>query len=445
MAKTEGPFQKGERLTAVKLNELAVGKPLSVSGRGVINRSAGHEEIELSTPEVIYMRLTEKDASKTPVRYGWVEVDRMGNPNGTISATWGNITTRTANATNDFAIELNNGTLSTTDNAIHRAERSLTTGEWVITSGAGGGANTKTQSNPIIMLLGPWADYKDCPGVPAKPPTFTANGTDFCVPPYAWAAYDVCNYKYVKKFDMRDFGHWATELNGGSATAFRRLYNAYYGNSTESANLTANTTTNCKGVRFLGFSSQSSLVCTCPSWMTPVKCLMLKFKTIPRPCAAPSTCGYSCGSTFTAMDENNMWDTEYTVQLCSTISCFFMGTVGSTPWTVDLQFLPAYSADQCFWGPDTLDPCNPCEGFGKFTLGILSGIQASDCGGAGIITSTITDIEMKDLVTNCVTKKPTNIKMCNNCQNSSGVPINFILPETVELSCCSPKNLGTCP
>lgn len=244
---------------------------------------------------------------------------------------------------------------------------------------------------------------------------------------------------------MRDFGHWATELNGGSATAFRRLYNAYYGNSTESANLTANTTTNCKGVRFLGFSSQSSLVCTCPSWMTPVKCLMLKFKTIPRPCAAPSTCGYSCISTFAAMDENNMWDTEYTVQLCSTISCFFTGTVGSTPWTVDLQFLPSYSADQCFWGPDILDPCNPCEGFGKFTLGILSGIQASDCGGAGIITSTITDIEMKDLVTNCVAKKPTNIKMCNNCQNSSGVPINFILPETVELSCCSPKNLGTCP
>jgi hypothetical protein len=34
--------------------------------------------------------------------------------------------------------------------------------------------------------------------------------------------------------------------------------------------------------------------------------------------------------------------------------------------------------------------------------------------------------------------------MCNNCQNA-GVPINFILPETVELSCCTPKDLGTCP
>jgi hypothetical protein len=382
------------------------------------------------------IRVLAANETSSPTKYSWCRVYRD------TTGTWNNLT-ESGNYTYDAAYEYNNGSLSI--GSVYDAGREPRTGQLLVKSGGGGGANTKTQSNPIIMLLGPWADYKDCPGVPAKPPTFTANGTDFCAPPYAWAAYDVCNYKYVKKFDMRDFGHWATELNGGSATAFRRLYNAYYGNSTESANFTANTPTNCKGVRFLGFSSQSSLVCTCPSWMTPVKCLMLKFKTIPRPCAAPSTCGYSCASTFAAMDENNMWDTEYTVQLCSTISCFFTGTVGSTPWTVDLHFLPAYSADQCFWGPDIIDPCNPCDGFGKFTLGILSGIQASDCGGAGIITSTITDIEMKDLVTNCVAKKPTNIKMCNNCQNSSGVPINFILPETVELSCCSPKNLGTCP
>jgi hypothetical protein len=443
MAKSsENLFERGERLTAQKLNKLVKRRP-TMSGSGRINSSGDDDSIEIDLTEVIHLRVTESNTTFTPVRYGWIQVYREDGANLTANKTWNNITTRTANATDDYAIELNDGSITVGDNQVYRAERSLTTGEWLISKG-GGGANTKTQSNPIIMLLGPWADYKDCPGVPAKPPTFTANGTDFCVPPYAWAAYDVCNYKYVKKFDMRDFGHWATELNGGSATAFRRLYNAYYGNSTESANLTANTTTNCKGVRFLGFSSQSSLVCTCPSWMTPVKCLMLKFKTIPRPCAAPSTCGYSCASTFAAMDENNMWDTEYTVQLCSTISCFFTGTVGSTPWTVDLQFLPAYTADQCFWGPDIIDPCNPCDGFGKFTLGILSGIQASDCGGAGIITSTITDIEMKDLVTNCVTKKPTNIKMCNNCQNA-GVPINFILPDTIELSCCSPKNLGTCP
>jgi hypothetical protein len=382
------------------------------------------------------IRVLAANETASPKKYSWIRVYRD------TTGSWNNLT-ESGNYTYDPAYEFGGGDLSI--NSVYSAGREPRTGQLLVSKGGGGGGtNTKTQSNPIIMLLGPWADYKDCPGVPAKPPTFTANGTDFCAPPYAWAAYDVCNYKYVKKFDMRDFGHWATELNGGSATAFRRLYNAYYGNSTESANLTANTPTSCKGVRFLGFSSQSSLVCTCPSWMTPVKCLMLKFKTIPRPCAAPSTCGYSCGSTFLQMDEYDMWDKEYTVQLCSTISCFFGGNVGSTPWTVDLQFLPAYTADQCFWGPEIIDPCNPCDGFGKFTLGILSGIQASDCGGAGIITSTITDVEMKDLVTNCVAKKPTNIVMCNNCQNA-GVPINFILPETVELSCCIPKNLGTCP
>ncbi len=432
-------IKKGDDIRSIRkpINKMAESFPEAFwVENGTSTCDSGSISISVDKDEKQWIKLTSKLAG-TPIKYAW----KMVNHDRTTDAWTDSLVTGDTVA--DWAEELNNADLAVGTDTRYLARLHPQSGRWIIESG-GGGANTKTQSNPVIMLLGPWADYKDCPGVPAKPPTFTANGTDFCVPPYAWAAYDVCNYKYVKKFDMRDFGHWATELNGGSATAFRRLYNAYYGNSTESANLTANTTTNCKGVRFLGFSSQSSLVCTCPSWMTPVKCLMLKFKTIPRPCAAPSTCGYSCGSTFTAMDENNMWDTEYTVQLCSTISCFFMGTVGSTPWTVDLQFLPAYSADQCFWGPDTLDPCNPCEGFGKFTLGILSGIQASDCGGAGIITSTITDIEMKDLVTNCVAKKPTDIKMCNNCQNA-GVPINFILPDSVELSCCTPKNLGTCP
>lgn len=435
MAKTEGPFQKGERLTAVKLNELAVGKPLSVSGRGVINRSAGHEEIELSTPEVIYMRLTEKDASKTPVRYGWVEVDRMGNPNGTISATWGNITTRTANATNDFAIELNNGTLSTTDNAIHRAERSLTTGEWVITSGAGGGANTKTQSNPIIMLLGPWADYKDCPGVPAKPPTFSsgANATDFCAPPYAWAAYDVCNYKYVKKFDMRDFGHWATELNGGSATAFRRLYNAYYGNSTESANLTANTTTNCKGVRFLGFSSQSSLVCVCPTWLTQVKCLKFTAKFV---AAIEDNPADTCPNQF-YLDMAPYWGTTQTVTACqqSPGACTWAADIGPFSLTLIWQEIPISGG--CNWGPDIFDPCNPCDGFGvlKLTMGKgqSSGGNASNFYSGYTLTQQAVRLLIEDCTTGPVTV-PVSIKY-------STCPQVF---ESLTVQCCSAEENTAC-
>lgn len=382
------------------------------------------------------IRVLAANETTTPPKYSWIRVYRD------TKGVWNNLT-ESGNYTYDPAYDFGGGSL--TVNSVYAAEREPRTGQLLATYGGGGG--TSTVSNPIIMILGPWADYQNCPGVPPKPPTITPGGTDFCVPPYAWAAYEVCNYKYVKKFDMRGYGHWATELNGGSATAFRRFYNAYYGDPKVSANLTpgSNITTNCKGVRFMGFSSQSSLECICPSWMTPVKCLMLKFKTVPRPCQEPGSCGYNCATAFRDMDDNNMWDKEYTVQLCSTISCFFTGTVGTTPWTVDLHYQNAYTFDQCFWGPDVFDPCNPCDGLGKFTLSILSGDKIADCAGAGVLSSSITDIAMKDLVTNCVSKKPSGIKLCNSCHNAANQTLNLVVPDSVELSCCSPKNLGTCP
>ena len=428
MAQNEGPFQKGERLTAVKLNELTTGKPLSVSGRGVINRSAGHDEMELSTPEVIYIRLTEKDATKTPVRYGWIEVDRLGNPNATISATWGNITTRTANATDDFAIEPNNGTLSTTDNTIYRAERSLTTGEWLINSGGGGSAGQTPVTNPIIMLLGTYNDYKDCPGVPAKPPTFTANGTDFCAPPYAWSAYEVCNYKYVKKFDMRDFGHWATELNGGSATAFRRFYNAYYGNATTSANLTlnSNTPTNCKGVRFLGFSSQSSLVCTCPTWLSQVTCLKFTAKFV---AALTDDTTDTCPAQFYT-DMAPYWGTTQTgiAYQQSAGACTWAADIGPFSLTLIWQEIPISGG--CNWGPDVFDPCNPCDGFGelKLTMG-----KSSSSGGTPAnwySGYSITQQAIHGLILDCTTGPitvPVSIKY-------SPCPQVF---ESLTVQCCS--------
>lgn len=144
MSKNEGVFAKGERLTASKLNDLAAGRPLSVAGQGIVNRSGGRDELELKPPEIIYIRLTEKDVSKTPVRYGWKEVDRLGNPTATVSATWGNMTDRKAKMTDDYAIELNNANLSVTDNYIYRAERSPATGEWLFflrKKPSGGGVN----------------------------------------------------------------------------------------------------------------------------------------------------------------------------------------------------------------------------------------------------------------------------------------------------------------
>ena len=115
----------------MKLNELATGRPIVVTGDGVGNRSGGQDSIEIHRSEVIYIRLTEKDVSKTPIRYGWKEVDRLGSPTTTANATWGNTASRTAKMTNDYAIELNNQNLSVSDNYIYRAERSPSTGEWL--------------------------------------------------------------------------------------------------------------------------------------------------------------------------------------------------------------------------------------------------------------------------------------------------------------------------
>lgn len=159
MAEKEGPFAKGERLTAVKLNDLAAGRPMTVAGGGVVNRSGGRDAIEIHKAEVIYIRLTEKDVSKTPIRYGWKEVDRLGNPTSTVSATWGNMTDRKAKMTDDYAIELNNQNLSVSDNYIYRAERSPATGEWLFFL-------RRKQGTPIVLSLSIGTQSTGCEPVP---------------------------------------------------------------------------------------------------------------------------------------------------------------------------------------------------------------------------------------------------------------------------------------
>lgn len=371
------------------------------------------------------IRVLAANETSSPTKYSWCRVYRD------TTGIWNNLT-ESGNYTYDAAYEYNNGSLSI--GSVYDAGREPRTGQLLVKSGGGGsGANTKTQSNPIIMLLGPWADYKDCPGVPAKPPTFTANGTDFCAPPYAWAAYDVCNYKYVKKFDMRDFGHWATELNGGSATAFRRFYNAYYGNSTESANFTANTPTSCKGVRFLGFSSQSSLVCVCPTWLTQVKCLKFTAKFV---AAIEDDPADTCPNQF-YLDMAPYWGTTQTVTACqqSPGACTWAADIGPFSLTLIWQEIPISGG--CNWGPDIFDPCNPCDGFGvlKLTMGKgqSSGGNASNFYSGYTLTQQAVRLLIEDCTTGPVTV-PVSIKY-------STCPQVF---ESLTVQCCSAGENTAC-
>lgn len=117
------PFRRGEILTADKLNTALAGRPLTVSGSGRLSRDAKGDVVTVDQPETIYLRLTGKTGS-TPIKYSWKEVYRNS------AGAWVN-TDRTGTTSGDYAIELNNSDLSTTDNYVYRAERSPESGEWL--------------------------------------------------------------------------------------------------------------------------------------------------------------------------------------------------------------------------------------------------------------------------------------------------------------------------
>jgi len=118
------PFKRGEILTAAKLNA-AIGnsRRLTVAGDGAVSTDADGEVVRVDGYENIYIRLTGKTGSN-PIKYSWTEVFR--NANGT----WSN-TTNNGTTSGDYAIELNNSNLSTSDNYVYRAERSPESGEWL--------------------------------------------------------------------------------------------------------------------------------------------------------------------------------------------------------------------------------------------------------------------------------------------------------------------------
>jgi hypothetical protein len=296
--------------------------------------------------------------------------------------------------------------------------------------GGGGGGGSGTPSGNIIMLLGTYDQYSGCPGVPARPPT-GVGGTP-CWPTYAWAAYGICGYKYVKTGDMRGYGKWAWELNGGTASAMRRFYSAYYGGNG-----------NCKGVRFLGFSSQSSLSCTCPEKIAPVKCFKVTFKTVPAP---PEGTNTGCPITKAAFDEKNAWNKTYTVTMCGS-NCSYSGTTSDNLFTVSLLFNnEPVQGNDCYWGPDEFDPCDPCSDFGSWSLTVDTGIGSGEtCGGAGNLTGYYSLTQLSNIVDNCTSESPQRLKLCKSCQPTTDPPTYFyFLTEQLTLTCCSQAEKDAC-
>jgi hypothetical protein len=295
--------------------------------------------------------------------------------------------------------------------------------EWRVVGGGGGGGGSA--SGNVLMLLGTYDQYKDCPGAPPIPPT--GENKEPCWPTYAWASYAICGYKYVKTGDARGYGKWAWELNGGTASAMRRFYSAYYGG-----------TAGCKGVRFLGFSSAGGLSCVCPEWIRREVCfkLTVKFKNqIPcDPDHPPSNC--FCDNQFWE-DMAPYWGTTVTVKLCSFADCFWAGEPG--PFSANMLWSEIPIGDKtCFWGPSEFDPCDPCAGFSKFSLSINKG-KASGGDPQNFYSVYRIDADaIKALVNNCATG-PLTLALDHH---SDGACPNAI--DSVQISCCSTAEKQAC-
>lgn len=435
-------FRPSERITRATLNRaLTAPVDLNLSGPRVNERRG---QTVITDEEEIYVRVT--GSATSPRRYAWQEVYH-----DKVAGGWKS-TNRMGSVDSDPAFELNDAIVPS-GLTVYTARRSRASGAWTFNKGGGGGGNVEIKSGEtVLMILGTYEQYKDCPDVPGSPPTLeTGCGeatTTLCVPAYAYAVYQRCGYVWQKIGDTRDFGVWANELNGGSTAAWRRFVIPRWGGDVDPLTGLPDPDAACMGVAFLG-NGGSALTCSCPPCLTTPpegSCLAIRFRTPPRPCPYDPgnlTCGYGCAGSFFSMDANDLWDKEITIPL-ELNGCLASGTDETGTFDFEWQFGDGYSLE-CDWGPDVFDPCNPCSHWGAISasLGIAGGNEPN-CGGAGIWRAEYRAADICALLCDCGTGpvRPVFSKPCNGCSNSGGTAFFFAIEETIELICCPEEGTG---
>jgi hypothetical protein len=438
------PLKPGIDVRTIRqpINDAFAATPNEIIAQGAATSKDGRRvSFSVVGEDLFYLRLNAKDTSNTTIKYGWTMVQQDRD-----TGTWAN-SPRLGNTTDDsYAVELNNTDLTVGTAKRYPARLNPQSGRVTFrdaTGGGGGVTGNITGDETVLMILGTYDEYANCPGVPAKPPTTFANlpcsderTETLCVPAYAYAVYQRCGYVWNKIGDTRSFGVWANELNGGTTSAWRRFFMPRWGGDLDPTTGIPNSGAECMGVAFMGYSSQTALTCSCPTWASSGQCIKVTFRSIPRPCEAPSNCGYSdCGGVFTAFDSGGYWDQEWSFTLNGTL-CGNSDT--SDAFDVDLDY-EDIARDKCNWGPSVFDPCDPCLGFGRFVLKIsmATGGPQPNCGGAGHWRGFLSMADMIDLVCNCTPKTPTLDLACGACNGDGSLPpLLFIDPETISITCC---------
>lgn len=439
MSGPPGSFSKfGQNWASTQADLTNTGMWIRVTGGPVQDQYVISEDkvqtVSLHSWEAIYWNEGKKMWAANPAAYG--NASSVNNTtfdyDAVIAPDFGNLT-----RTTDANITANN--TNQTNVTPYFAVRDPVSRRLIAVNTQGSGNFNATSTETVIMILGTYDEYKDCEGVPPKPPTSITNvcnmsrGTDLCIPAYAYAVYQRCGYVWNKIGDTRDYQVWANELNGGSAGNRRFHIPRWGGNMTESG---PDPNSDCMGLAFLN-SGASSLTCSCPPCLSSPPegtQLCIRFNTTSRP-----TEYNECGDTVTLFDENDLWDKEITIPL-TTLGCTANGNSGEgiPIFEFEWQFIDE-SELECDWGPEVFDPCDPCWHWGRLGASInIRDDNNVNCSSAGHWRGEFRARDVCDLICDCNngTIEPLVSTMCDGCGNNLPPIFYFIDPDSVVLICC---------
>ena len=268
MSGPPGSFSKfGQNWAATQADLTNTGMWIRVTGSPVeaqyVISESTVQKVKLHSWEAIYWNEGKKMWAANPAAYG--NASSVNNTtfdyDAVIAPGFGNLT-----KTTDANITANN--TNQTNVTPYFAVRDPVSRRLIAVNTSSTGNFNATSTETVIMILGTYDEYKDCEGVPAKPPTLTTgcgNTTDtLCIPAYAYAVYQRCGYVWNKIGDTRTYKVWANELNGGSAGNRRFHIPRWGGNMTASG---PDPDSDCMGLAFLN-SGAGSLTCTCPTCLS---------------------------------------------------------------------------------------------------------------------------------------------------------------------------------
>ena len=420
-------IKKGTDIRTIRkpINDAFAALPTHIRAEGAASTTSGNTmSFSVVGPDIIFIRLDSKTGS-SPIKYAWTMMVHDRDTGVWTASPRAGLTTD-----DSFAVELNNASLATGTSKRYPARVNPHTGRVTFDQGGTGGGIAEIKSGDTrLMILGTYDEYKDCPGVPPKPPTTWADScgatrtTTLCVPAYAYAVYQRCGYIWQKVGDTRDFGVWANETNGGSTSAWGRFHTPCWGGDRDPVTWLPDPEADCIGVTF-DANSASAISCSCPAWFTGIECLMITVKWIAEPGSKPDGCPQDCWDLMASR-----WGVEETTTiLYDEMGCVLQGDIG--PFPINLLWTQYDWGADCFWGPDEFDPCDPCTGFGKLALSINSGSAA--CGNPANVwmSWTLRAKQLRDLLCDCSTG-PIQISTGSPAVGPCGQ-----LAEWVEISCC---------